>query len=323
MRAKRIFFWLLRAAVVLPLTGQAGFSSTFQAGDVFYATNQGDTVEQYRPNGKSVATLTDSGTGVSAFLAFDSSGNLYVSQQGLVGRFNSSGNYLGAFATTAAGQWGGLAFNNAGDLFAGTANGSNTAGSGIFEFNKSGGLIKNYLSGTDADGVALEANQNILLFTNESSNVYSLNLTTGMKSVFATIAGGANAGLTVLPDGTVLVAGFTSNKVYRLDSGGNIIQTYSVSDPADVALDPDGTSFWVTNYFNSTGAVEEIDLATGLPQAGPFGVGTRAAGIAVYSGPAISTPTPEPTGLAFVGLGIAGLIVSRHRFARNRTRSNL
>jgi len=286
-------------------------ADTFLPGDLLYATNQGDTVEWYR-GGSLVSTLTPSpANGVANSLAFDSSGDLYVSQEGSVGRFDSHGNFLGTFATTASSEWGGLAFNNAGDLFAGTQNGSITAGSGIFEFNTSGGLIHNYVPGAIVTGLALESNQNIMLFTDESGTVHSVNLTTGMETTFATTSG-ANTGITVLANGDVLVAGYTSNAVYLLDSQGNLLKTYSgLADPTGLTIDPTGTSFWTTNYYNST--VEEVSLTTGVIEQIIGGVGDRADGIAIYAGPSTAAVAPEPSALALMGSALLSVFFLRRR----------
>ncbi len=308
MHVRRISLWAI--TMLLGLAG-ALCGDTFKAGDIFYGTNQGDTVEWYRSNGTKVADLSASGV-VADFLAFDASGQLYVSQEGTVGKFDTHGDFLGTFATTAGGERGGLVFNKAGDLFAGTTNGNLSAGSGIFEFNTSGSLIHTYLPGTVVDGVALESNQNVLLFTDESDTVHSLNLTTNHETAFATTAGGADAGLTILPNGDVLVAGFTSNEVYLLDSHGNLIKTYSAADPVDVVLDPSGSSFWVSNYFQST--VEEINLSTGGVEDTIGGSGARAAGLAIFTVSSVSTPEPASAGLLLAGLA-ASILLARRRAA--------
>src|SRR5579864_6337464 len=81
------------ALAVLLLISITAFASDFQKGDVFVAVGN-STVEEFTPTGTLVQTLNDgSGSGFTTGMAFDSSGNLYVTNfsTGTVSEFNVHG----------------------------------------------------------------------------------------------------------------------------------------------------------------------------------------------------------------------------------------
>jgi hypothetical protein len=105
---------------------------------------------------------------------------------------------------------------------------------------------------------------------------------------FASGLPGSNAyELQVAPNGDTFVA--DTEEVVRLDSSGNVVQTYlagvgAVGTPLfAVNFDLDGTSFWTGN--EGTGDVYKVDIATGNILVHFTDLTGEATGISVKAGP--------------------------------------
>lgn len=125
-------------------------------------------------------------------------------------------------------------------------------------------------SGTNA--IDLAADQSTMFYTSLGREIKRYDIVSDTQlSDFATLppatVGEMARGLRILPDGGVLVVDTVDIK--RLDSSGNIIQTYTVAAQTDwgtISLSPTGDEFWVANRADSAVSAPmicKIDVATG------------------------------------------------------------
>ncbi len=145
-----------------------------------------------------------------------------------------------------------------------------------------------------------------ILYTLGSQTVksFDIKLNTQNPDFASNLPGPAAFALRQVPDGTVLVA--DSDRIVRLDSNGNVTQTYTISKtPAvffNLNLDPDGQTFWTNDM--TSGIVYRINILTGAV-ASQFntglgivgGVGGNSAGIGaivVSSGSPSSQSITQP-----------------------------
>lgn len=261
-------------------------SPTFQTGDVFVAIggfSSGDITRHgrvlwYRKDGSFVKTLdTGQANTETAGMAFDASGNLYaaVFQANNVVKFDHSGNLLGTFGTGYNLDPESIHFDSSGNVYVGQADGTRQ----VLKFDASGSFITSFspLTGPrGTDWIDLAADQKTLFYTSEGMSVRRFDLSTSTQLAdFATGLPGRAFALRILPNGQVLVA--DTDRVVRLDTSGNVAQTYLASslEPGStcigtspcpllfgLTLDPDGKSFWTADLF--AGTVWKIDIATGL-----------------------------------------------------------
>jgi len=274
----------------------------FQTGDVFVGVSHLDPqsqtstgngkVQWYRSDGTPVATLdTGQANTAAAGMAFDASGNLYatVFEANNIVKFDRSGNLLGTFGNPPGGynlDPESILFDSAGNAYVGQADESLLGtGKHVLKFNAIGNFITSFSPPTGprgTDWIDLAADQNTLFYTSEGTSVRRFNLSANTPlSDFnvASLPGPAAYALRILPNGQVLVA--DTDRVVRLDTSGNVVQTYCAAQVTEVCsstfslepnntfpllfaltLDPDGKSFWTADLF--AGTVWKIDIATGL-----------------------------------------------------------
>ena len=140
------------------------------------------------------------------------------------------------------------------------------------QFDLNGNLIKQYnldVEGRGSDWVELGPDQCTLYYTSESRNIKKYDICADRQLPDLGDAYGIGRtgeelpefipsapfqfptyALRVLDDGSVLVASQT--KIIRMDSDGNIIQTYAEPNENilfSLNLDPDGKSFWSTSVW--------------------------------------------------------------------------
>ena len=291
--------------VLLLLTGSAVLGQTqltFQTGDVFAGIGNGQ-IQVYRPTPTEigvvytlVATLTGPATNTyDTGMAFDAAGNLYATDFsiGEVAKFDIHGNsslFAGAFGAVSPES---LAFDNAGNLFVGDANGfASDVGpqAHIWKLDSTGHLLTSFTVTAEsrgADWVDLAADQHTLLYTSEGHMIMRFDTSTNTQlAPFATGLPGSNAfALRILPSGNVLVA--DSSAVVQVNTLGNVVQTYTPPNSGgaifSLSLDPDGVHFWTGD--SNTGTIWQVNIATGSvdqtistgvsptnPPAGLFGV---------------------------------------------------
>jgi uncharacterized repeat protein (TIGR01451 family) len=281
---------LTRVAMMLALTlaivgsgAGALAAATFGKGDVFVGVSGGQT-QWHNPDGSLVKTLDDTTGSFTTGMAFDSSGNLYVTDfsgggehhngarpagpkvrggggVGTVSVFDDTGKLTGTFGSGYANPES-ILFDKSGNAYVG-----NAGGDFVLKFNGSGNLLDTFTMATEdrgTDWIDLAADQCTLFYTSEGHLVKRFNVCTNKQlSDFASGLGGSAAyALRLLPSGGALVA--DSQTIVRLDSGGNVIKSYDATGEDSwfaLNLDPDGTSFWSADF--GTGDVKKFNIASG------------------------------------------------------------
>ena len=275
------------------------FTGTYQSGSVFVSDGSG-SVDIFQPDGTMIGTLS-TGQPLSAGMAFDRSGNLYVTTFGLptgVVKFDVNGNLVGPFGSFPASATGNsypesVLVSTSGTVFVGAATlayvcpGMTSGPEPAFEFSPSGSLLNTFTVAGECRGtdwIELLPDQVTLLYTSEGTSVKSFNIGTNTQNPnFAANLPGASAfAFRELPDGTVLVA--DSTVAVRLGTDGTVLTTYQPSAaPATIFalnLDPDGTSFWTADL--DTGTVYRFDIASGTQLSTFVSPTGFASGLAVF-----------------------------------------
>ena len=258
--------------------------TTFATGQVFVSVGFGE-VDVYDPaSGNQLNALVDStGSQYTAGTAFDANGDLFVADgtTGDISEFSPTGAPMGVFASGLSNP-ASLVFDQAGNLYVGQVRSYYIA-----EFSPSGvrmpdiGPLKTQLFGDD--WIDLSSDQCTFYYTTERNAVMAYNdgkCANGAPSspqqlpdfTQQPLAGPNAYELRIIPNGgpdagDVLVA--DSDRVVLLDNKGNVVQTYLCSSLPGctapqlygLALDPSGTSFWVSDPLASM--VWQVDLATG------------------------------------------------------------
>lgn len=249
---------------------RASIVASFSAGDVFAGVANGQ-VNWYHANGVLATTLDTGLGGFTTGMAFDGAGNLYVTNfsAGTVSKFDTSGNYLGIFGSGYSGSPESIVFDGAGNAYVGSVDGDDA----IRKFDPAGNPLSQYYVATEtrgSDWIDLAADQCTMYYTSEGVTVKRFNVCTNTQlSDFASGLYGPDYALRILADGSVLIA--DTVQIVRLDSSGQIIQTYSANGENcwfALNLDPDGTSFWSGDH--CTGDIYRFDIGTGTILLGPL-----------------------------------------------------
>ena len=298
----------------------------FVKGDIFASIGSGN-VNHYSADGSFLETLNIGTGGFTTGMAFDGDGNLYVTgfSANTIAKFDTDGNLVdGNFITSAGGLSTpeSIVFDKTGNIFVGNL------GTGIQKYGSGGAFIGNVVPDR-VDWLDLSADQSTFFFTGEGSTINTVsNALPGVDG--PAFAGGLTQGfaLRLLGDGGLLVA--DNINVKRFDSSGNLIQSYDTSGTGvdgwfALNLDPDGTSFWSGSFadgilrkfdIDSGSVLQSIDTTLDGGCAGNCLFGVAVAGEITQGGPGPGT-VPEPSSLALMGGGLAGLwfVVRRKRIA--------
>ena len=307
----------LTAAIVL--SPALGFSLPFELGHVF-ASVGGGQVKVFTPSGVLVQTLvTGTGSSETTGGAFDGAGNFYVTnfQSGDVSKFDNNGTLIGQILTGLSSVES-ISVNQAGNLYVGRADGDED----VRYISPSGVLLDQFdvaVGPRGSDWVDLAADQQTLFYTSEGDTVRRYDVAGDTQLTdFGTIPGAQLFANRILSDGGLLVAGWTSGNVYRLNSTGALIDTFNIGGSLfALNLDPDGQTFWTADY--SSGEIYRANISDGLVvtqfNAAPFS--TSLAGLAIFGeirqgGPQNPSPIPEPSAWTLMAGGL-GLIAWRFR----------
>ncbi len=295
----------------------------YSTGDVFVGVG-GGKVKHFSPTGTLLDTL-DSTTGSAENLgmAFDTAGNLYSTCSFGVGntvaKYDNMGNLLDA-------SWGGpynlnpesISIDMAGNIYVGQPDGTDD----VLKFDSAGTLLDTFnpaIENRGTDWIDIAADQTTLFYTSEGTKIKRYDLATKTQLAdFATLPESPAYALRIRPNGEVMVA--VTDKVYRLDALGAVMQTYDTETYGEtnfffaMNLDPDGTSFWTASY--STGNVYRINIETGALITSFSGgkIGYAVSGLAIFGeitvgGPPLFVIPEFPFGT------ILGLVASFAAFA--------
>jgi len=280
---KRLTRTLLRtawlAAILMGILGlfatpaQATHATTYQVGDVFVATSN-STVQWREANGTLHAVLTTLPSPATTGMAFEEFGDqeLYVTgfNGNVVSKFNNMGVLQGGFGSGYDANPESILFDANGNAYVGQADGNRD----ILKFDLAGTPLASYNVATTARGsdwIDLGADQCTMHYTSEGTEVKRFDVCTNTQlSDFAptgTLPGSNAYALRLLVAGQVGSGGLLvadTQAIHRLDSGGNIVQSYDA--PGEncwfaLNLDPDSTSFWSADFCTSN--VYKFDIATG------------------------------------------------------------
>ncbi len=256
--------------IVFGSSRSAGADTVFQSGQVFASVGF-STVNVYdAASAGQVSSLTDdTEEPYTAGSAFDAEGNLYVADDlnGDISEFSPSGSPLPTFATGLSNPLS-LVFDSNGNLYVGQQTTPYIA-----EFSPSGqrlpdiGPLATEVYGDD--WIDLASDQCTFYYTTEGTDILRYNKCTNTQLPNfnqTPFTNGPAYEVRVLQHGEVLVA--DSGAVLELDSGGNVIQTYSCSSLPGcqgqlfaVSVDPSGTSFWTGD--SASGTIWQVNLGSG------------------------------------------------------------
>jgi uncharacterized repeat protein (TIGR01451 family) len=250
-----------------------GNAPTFQPGDILLSMQDG-TVQWRRSDWTLVKIITSVSDGQAKGMAFDASGNLFLTHYfgtGFLGnsvvKFDRNGNLIGLFGSGYDCNPSTIVFDKTGNAYIGHADCSGD----IFKLDSQGNRLARYDVAVENRGsrhILLDPDQCTMYYTSQGPNVKRFNVCTNTqmpdfnRAPLPDAIDGADQ-FALLPGGGMLVANFSA--IARLDASGNLVRTYDA--PADthcwlgLVLDPDGTSFWATNWCGSSAT--RFDMVTG------------------------------------------------------------
>ena len=264
-------------------------------GHVYVAVGSG-LIQHRNSAGNLLETLDTLQGGFTTGMAFDTVGNLYVTNfnAGNVRKFGNTGALIGTFGSGYSGSPESIVFDRDGKAYVGAVDGDND----IRKFDPDGNPLAQFDVATEdrgSDWIELANDQCTMFYTSEGQNVKRFDVCSNEQLAdfnVAALPGSAAFALRILPDGDLLVA--DSEVIARLDSSGNLTQTYDASGENcwfSLNLDPDGTSFWSADFCSSN--VYKFDIETGQQQL-TFNTGTSSStvfGLAIFGEPTVAAPT--------------------------------
>lgn len=269
---RRVTVLLVAAAVLLLTPAAKALHISFERGDIFISLETGP-VQWRLPDGTLRQTLVPTVGGYGEGMAFDPSGNLYVTRwradsMGFSGntveKYDVLGRSEGAVGNSYNCDPHTIVFQPNGVAYVGHAGCRRS----IFKFTPGTLAPTEYLVAEDNQGVFwmdLASDGCTMFYTSYGPNVKRFDVCTNTQLPdfnTAPLPGGVGHDLRVLPDGGVLVS--TGEVVSRLDSSGVVTRTYQGPAEATLFAGLDlgfDNTFIVGNYLTSN--VHTFDLATG------------------------------------------------------------
>jgi hypothetical protein len=264
-------------------TSSCTATANFPSGNILVSVGNG-LVQMWNSTGTTLLHTFDTTKGANIFttgLAFDSAGNLYVTDFNAndVSKFNSDGTVGGSFGSGYGADPESIVFAASGNAYVGQADGSKQ----VLEFTSSGAPVTSFtpaVQNRGTDWIDLAPDGCTLYYTSEGTSVKRFDVCTNTQLAdFATGLPADAFAVKLLPGGGALVADTTS--IERLDSSGSVVQTYGSNANANwfsLALDPSGTSFWASDIVS--GNVTKFALSDGTVLASFNTGGTLALGAA-------------------------------------------
>lgn len=231
----------------------------FATGDVMVAVANGST-QWRKPNGTLMLTMVDGTGGFTTGMAFDTAGNLYVTNfsNSAVHVFNTFGTHMGTFGSGYSTPES-IVFDGAANAYVGNL------GNGIRKYDATGTFLSTSYGGR-VDFMDLQADQCTMLRDFEGSTIETHDVCTNTPG--ATFASGLTQAfaLRIIPTGPfaghVLVADL--NHIKRFDAAGVLQTTYDATGENAwfaLNLDPDGVTFWSADF--GTSNVYRFNISTG------------------------------------------------------------
>jgi hypothetical protein len=262
------------AGVLLPTVGKK-----------VYVSNATGSVQVFSDLGNLNLQIDTLSTGTGNYetgMAFDRSGNLYVTDFGnnSITKFASAHNPGSRFATGLPTSPESIVFDSNDNAYVGSAN---TAA--ITKLDSTGHVIDTYspaIEDRGVDWIDLARDGCTIVYTSEGTSVLQYDACTKTQlAPFATELPGTYAfAIRLLPGGGALVA--DSETVVRLDANGKVLANYDAPGNDQwfaVALDPtDGSTFWAGDI--RTGEVAQFDILSGT-EITHFNIGGSVEGLAV------------------------------------------
>ena len=157
------------------------------SGNLFVSAIQGQTIYKFDSSGTQSIFASGPSVNRPSGLAFDSVGRLYVAEQGgTIGRFDSSGNQSIFASGLAIPNW--LAFDGSGNLFVTTyaLSGGRVVGAAIEKIDSSGNesLFFSITGQIDLMGLACDRSGNVYTSNSEGGSILKID-PNGNESVFA------------------------------------------------------------------------------------------------------------------------------------------
>jgi hypothetical protein len=264
-RALRIFGVLLMLALLV-MPGRPGTAQmlpiSFERGDILVSLEPGP-IQWRRADGSLRSILVSTVHGTGEGMAFDSSGNLYVTRWTVdpwqmtgnaVEKYNTLGLSQGAVGSGYNCDPHAIVFDAAGNAYVGQA-GCNAS---ILKFGPTWLQAAEFPVAPDNMGafwIDLAPDGCTMFYTSWGPNVKRFDVCAGVQLPdfnAASLPGAELHDLRVLPDGGVLVS--SGEVIARLNASGVLVQTYQAPDEgvlwAGLDLLGDGT-FWAANYETS------------------------------------------------------------------------
>lgn len=252
------------------------------------------------PQGGSLTTY-QTGQGGPSGLAFDNSGDLFVTDDtdGNIYEFAPNGTRT-TYASGLNGLNGGIAINNLGDVFVDTT-------SQVLEFTAPN-VQTTYASSLDNPGSLAFNNQGDLFVANSGAGSILEFTAPNVQSTFAAGLDWPN-GIAFNGAGDLFVAEFRNGKIDEFTAGGESTFSSGWEYPQAMAFDSKGDMYLFEGPYDDTSVIEfttgggQVTIASDLSV--PTTDGLAFEGIAL--------PVPEPSTYGLLAVGTLALFVFRNR----------